>query len=56
LDAGRLARDWPIAPIDERLAFLVADDRKAKPARFDFGRKLVELIIGEYRTGKGHRR
>jgi hypothetical protein len=38
-----------IAPIDDRLAFLVADDRKAKPARFDVGRKLFELVTGEHR-------
>jgi hypothetical protein len=45
----------PIAAIDERLAFLIADDRKAQPIGLDIGRKLFELVIGEHRKQRRDR-
>jgi hypothetical protein len=35
------------------LAFLIEHDWKAKPVRFDVGRKLVKLVVGEHRTQRG---
>jgi hypothetical protein len=34
-------------------AFCVQDDRLQQPVRFDIGRKLVELVIGEHREQRG---
>jgi hypothetical protein len=55
LDAGLLARRKTIAPVEDA-PLGIEHDRLQKPALFDVGRKLVELVIGEHRKQRGDSR